>query len=138
MQRVIEFGVVITLLLIGFLRVHAPAGERIQTEEKLTSTPDFLTSVLRTQREQNRTNRIVSSEGSSEEDSVARKMPDANGVRYVSTRGYDTNDGLSWETSKRTIYGAVVSLPGGGLDTAGSGTVYVGPASSANPTAGAG
>src|SRR5215469_6243084 len=60
------------------------------------------------------------------------------GVRYVSKGGQDTNDGLSWGTSKGTIYGALVSLPGGGAKIAGSGTVYVGSNSIANPVPGGG
>ena len=56
----------------------------------------------------------------------------------VSNGGSDADDGLSWGTAKHTIYGALVSLPGGGTKTAGSGTVYVGVASAANPETDAG
>ncbi len=60
-------------------------------------------------------------------------MPETIAIRYVSNGGNDADDGMSWGTAKHTIYGALVSLPGGGTKTAGSGTVYVGNASSANP-----
>ena len=55
------------------------------------------------------------------------RMSKTIAIRYVSDAGSDANDGLSWSTSKRTIYGALVSLPGGGTNMAGSGTIYVGP-----------
>lgn len=60
------------------------------------------------------------------------------GLQFVTKGGSDTNDGLSWGTAKRTIYGALASLPGGGSDTAGSGTIYVGPGAAINPTPRAG
>ena len=59
-------------------------------------------------------------------------------IRYVSTLGSDMNDGLSLRTAKHTVYGAFISLPGGGRTAAGSGTVYVSSNSSANPTRDAG
>jgi hypothetical protein len=59
-------------------------------------------------------------------------MPENIAIRYVSNGGSDVNDGVSWAAAKRTIYGALLSLPGGGTKTAGSGTVYVGPDVQAN------
>jgi hypothetical protein len=61
-------------------------------------------------------------------------------IRYVSETGKDSNDGLSWRGSKATVFAALVSLPGGNATgpLAGSGTVYVAPRSSANPTSNAG
>lgn len=87
------------------------------------------------------------------ENIAANRVPDIGGqgaapsrvsgalaIRYVSKDGSDSNDGLSWAAAKRTIYEALVSLPGGGSSppTAGSGTVYVGPSSSASSIAGGG
>jgi hypothetical protein len=69
---------------------------------------------------------------------ILPKVSQAIAIRYVSQDGSDANDGLSWVSAKRTIYAAFISLPGGGPKTAGSGTIYVGPASLANPNAGAG
>lgn len=51
-------------------------------------------------------------------------------VQFVSVFGNDSNDGLSWGTAKRTIYAALLSLPGGtnaggAALTAGKGTVKV-------------
>src|SRR5450432_964923 len=61
-------------------------------------------------------------------------------IRYVSLAGNDANSGLSWGRAKLTIYGALVSLPGGSgpHSTAGAGTVYFSDGVSANPTANAG
>src|SRR5258705_6497851 len=58
-------------------------------------------------------------------------------IRYVSGTGKDSNDGLSWGTSKATVFAALVSLPGGNVvgPFSGSGTVYVAPGSALNPTA---
>lgn len=59
-------------------------------------------------------------------------------VEYVSSRGSDSNDGLTWGTAKLTVYAALEALPGGATSppTAGSGVVeiagtvsYGGPAS---------
>ena len=73
-----------------------------------------------------------------EQKSVMPKMPETYAVRFVSAEGNDTNDGLSWTSAKHTIYGALVSLPGGGMRTAGSGTVSVGPGGASSPTPGGG
>ena len=61
-------------------------------------------------------------------------------IMYVSSSGSDSNNGLSWGTAKRTIYGALEALPGGAEapPTAGSGTVYLSDGASANPIANAG
>src|SRR5882762_4182030 len=61
-------------------------------------------------------------------------------IRYVSGTGRDSNDGLSWGSSKATVFAALVSLPGGNVfgPFSGSGAVYVAPGSSLNPTANAG
>jgi len=61
-------------------------------------------------------------------------------IRYVSGTGRDSDDGLSWGSSKATIYAALISLPGGNAvgPFSGSGTVYVAPGSALNPTANAG
>lgn len=61
-------------------------------------------------------------------------------IRYVSNDGSDINDGYSWASAKRTIYGALVSLPGGSPNgpASGSGTVYVASGSAANPRANSG
>ena len=70
----------------------------------------------------------------------ALKPASADAVRYVSSAGNDGNDGLSWGTAKLTVYGALISLPGGSASpaTAGAGTVYFSDGASSNPTAGAG
>ena len=61
-------------------------------------------------------------------------------IRYVSGTGTDSNDGLSWGSSKATVFAALVSLPGGKVvgPFSGSGTVYVAPGSALNPKANAG
>ena len=61
-------------------------------------------------------------------------------IRYVSGTGKDSNDGLSWGSSKATVFAALVSLPGGNVvgPFSGSGTVYVAPGSALNPRANAG
>ena len=64
-------------------------------------------------------------------------MPETIAIRCVSNSGSDADDGMSWGTAKHTVYGALVSLPGGGTNTVGNGTVCVGQGASANPTSGA-
>ena len=61
-------------------------------------------------------------------------------IRYVSGTGTDSNDGLSWGSSKATVFAALVSLPGGNVvgPFSGNGTVYVAPGSALNPTENAG
>src|ERR1019366_319585 len=57
-----------------------------------------------------------------ERNSVA-KLANGIAVQYVSPTGNDSNDGLSWETAKRTVVAALEALPGGNSTTAGHGTV---------------
>jgi hypothetical protein len=118
--------------------IPAPSGKRTERREKPQAATGFSPSELRDQNENTETNRTNASEGTAAQGMVSQKMPETIAVRYVSNGGSDANDGLSWGTAKRTIYGALVSLPDGGTNAAGSGTVYVGPSSSANPTEGAG
>ena len=102
------------------------------------STQTFPDAEFRYQQENGETNRISVSESTAEQSTEMSRMSKTIAIRYVSDAGSDANDGLSWSTSKRTIYGALVSLPGGGTTMAGSGTIYVGPGSTANPTPGGG
>jgi hypothetical protein len=69
-------------------------------------------------------------------DSHTKPSPE-DGVRFVSPGGSDLNDGLSWGTAKGTLYGAIVSLPGGNLvpPTAGNGTIYFADGTKSSPTA---
>jgi hypothetical protein len=112
-----------------------PRLEKGQTLEPAQNFPD---SEFRDQQENAGTNRISASEGTQGQRTETSRVPTSIAIRYVSDAGSDANDGLSWGTAKHTIYWALVSLPGGNANRAGSGTVYVGPASSANPIAGAG
>jgi hypothetical protein len=50
----------------------------------------------------------------------------ADAVQYVTAEGNDSNDGLSWGTSKLTVLGACEGLPGGATTpaTCGKGTIY--------------
>jgi hypothetical protein len=111
---------------------------RIEMQHKPEPAPSLLPLKLHDQYENPGTYRIAASEDTAGQSAVTPRIPETVAIRYVANGGSDANDGLSWGTAKHTIYGALVSLPGGGTNTAGSGTVYVGPASSANPTAGAG
>jgi hypothetical protein len=65
------------------------------------------------------------------------KPAQEDGLRFVSSSGNDLNDGLSWGSAKGTLYGALISLPGGSRipPSAGSGTVYFADGSKANPIA---
>lgn len=64
----------------------------------------------------------------------------ANSIQYVSPQGHDTSNGLSWGTSKLTIFSACEALPGGGASpaTCGIGTIYIADGSSASPINGCG
>jgi len=65
----------------------------------------------------------------------------SDAIQYVSANGNDTNDGLSWDTAKRTVYAALMVLPGGRKSppTAGKGTVFLsGNGVSSNPISGCG
>lgn len=58
-----------------------------------------------------------------------------NSIMFVSSGGSDSNDGLTWQTAKKTVYNAILSLPGGNATTltAGTGIVYFSSGSSATP-----
>jgi len=58
--------------------------------------------------------------------------------QYVSLYGNDANDGYTWQSAKKTVYAALLTLPGAGALQSGYGTVFVGDGAFANPTAGAG
>ena len=119
--------------------MYEMGGGGIETRQKPPEPASgFLRSKLRDRHENAGTNRIAASQGTAVQTTVTLRMAETLAIRYVSNGGNDTNDGLSWATAKHTIYGALVSLPGGGRNTAGSGTIYVGTGSSANPTSGAG
>jgi hypothetical protein len=85
---------------------------------------------------------LMPHQAQSSQNSMERKLaPNVLGimaVRYVSADGSDMNDGLTMKTAKRTVYGALISLPGGSKNAAGSGTVYVSSTSLSNPALGAG
>jgi hypothetical protein len=115
-----------------------PGNARIETRQALQATTIYSPTKLSDHNENAETNQLAASEGTAWQKTVSPEIPETSASRYVSNTGSDANDGLSWRTAKHTIYGALVSLPGGGTNTSGSGTVYVGPASSANPTVGAG
>jgi hypothetical protein len=110
-------------------------------EKEICQAPESRISprtVEHQQQEINGRRRLAASEAGPEEKAKNVAMHDSRVVRFVSSDGDDTNDGWSWNTAKRTIYGALISLPGGNPKLAGSGTIYVGPASYANPTPNAG
>src|SRR5215831_15904665 len=56
---------------------------------------------------------------------VAFKPNPGTAIQFVSPYGKDSNDGLSWGSSKLTIDAAITSLPGGSANpmTIGAGTV---------------
>ena len=162
MIRELTFGLLFTLSLIGSIRtflsnmsgcqttgyymVHGVAqalliiperhGARIEMRQK--AEPDFVQAGDHDQYTHFGTERTAATESSPEQGVKTPRTPGPQAIRYVSKDGNDGSDGASWDTAKKTIYGAIVSLPGGGLAIAGSGTVYVAPASSANPVPGAG
>src|SRR5260370_32642463 len=162
MLRVIAFGLIGTLCLIGSTPTQY---EWHRSGVTVTVTPFLLTSIRHqvapwnvSQGAANSLLAIPSSgsvtieprqkpepapgflppEGATEQRAVTPGVPETIAIRYVSHGGSDADDGMSWGTAKHTIYGALVSLPGGSPKTAGSGTVYVGNASSANPVKNAG
>ena len=59
-------------------------------------------------------------------------------IQYVSTSGNDSNDGLTWQTAKLTISGALVALPNGSAGQCGDGVIYFTDGVSATPTVGQG
>ena len=100
--------------------------------------PSFFSAELQDEGERAKTNPTDEQENSKKQRMTVPRAPETIAIRYVSNAGNDADDGLSWGTAKQTIYGALVSLPGGNTKTAGSGTVYVGNESSANPRTNAG
>ena len=122
----------------SLLTIAGQGGATLEIGHTSASTQTFPDAEFRYQQENAETNRISESEGTAEQSTEMSRMSETIAIRYVSDVGSDANDGLSWSTSKRTIYGALISLPGGGTTTAGSGTIYVGPGSTANPTQGGG
>ena len=111
----------------SLLTIAGQRGARLEIGHTSESTPNFPDPEFRYQQENAETNRISVSEGTAGQSTEMSRMSKTIAIRYVSDAGSDANDGLSWSTSKRTIYGALVSLPGGGTNMAGSGTIYVGP-----------
>jgi len=115
------------------------SGVRIETPQKPEPASDFLPPELRDQHENAGTYSITASDGTTRHKVETLSMPETIAIRYVSNGGSDADDGLSWGTAKHTIYGALVSLPGGdGVNMSGHGTLYVTNGSAANPTSGAG
>ena len=110
---------------------------RIEIQQKPARAASLLPLKLSDQYE-NAATSTAASEDTAGQSTLSQRIPESVAIRYVANGGSDANDGLSWSTAKHTIYGALVSLPSGGPDMAGSGTVYVGPTASANPTPGAG
>ena len=122
----------------SLLTIAGQRGVRLAIGRTSESTPHFPNPEFRYQQENAGTNRISVSEGTAGRSTEMSRMSKTIAIRYVSDDGSDANDGLSWSTSKRTIYGALVSLPGGGTNMAGFGTIYVGPGVTASPTANGG
>jgi hypothetical protein len=67
---------------------------------------------------------------------IAQKPVNSNAICYASPQGNDSNDGLSWGTSKLTVYGCIIALPNGSSSgpVAGNGTIYVANNTAAHPT----
>ncbi len=122
----------------NLLSIAGQRGARLEIRHTPESTPNFSDPESRYQQENGGTNRISASEGTAEQGTEMSRMSKTIAIRYVSDAGSDANDGLSWSTSKRTIYGGLVSLPGGDTGMAGIGTIYVGPGVTASPTANGG
>ena len=115
-----------------------PAGMDVEIAQDSELPPSFFSAELQDEDERAKTNPTDEPENSKKQRMTVPRAPETIAIRYVSNAGNDADDGLSWGTAKHTIYGALVSLPGGDTKTAGSGTVYVGNASSANPRTNAG
>ena len=103
----------------SLLTIAGQRGARLEIGHTSESTPNFPDSEFRYQQENAGANRISVSEGTAGQSTEMSRMSKTIAIRYVSDAGSDANDGLSWSTSKRTIYGALVSLPGGGTNMAG-------------------
>src|SRR6516162_11662549 len=162
MLRVIAFGPISTLCLIGSMCTQyacyqsgatvrltlfpltsirhqvAPWNAGHGAANSLLAMPSSSSVPVESPQKPEPATRFLPLEGAMEQREVTPRVPETIAIRYVSNGGNDADDGMSWGTAKHTIYGALVSLPGGSTKTAGSGTVYVGNASSANPGKNAG
>ena len=162
MLRVIAFGLISTLCLIGSIctqyecyrsgstvrlalfsltRIRhqvAPWNVGHGAANSLLAMPSSSRVPVESPQKPEPATRFLPLEGLMEQREVTPRVPETIAIRYVSNGGNDADDGMSWGTAKHTIYGALVSLPGGSTKTAGSGTIYVGNASSANPEKNAG
>jgi hypothetical protein len=162
MLRVIAFGFISTLCLIGSIYTQyecyrsgatvrltlfsltrirhqvAPWNVGHGAANSLLAMPSSSSVPVESPQKPEPTTRFLQLEGAMEQRVVTSRVPETIAIRYVSDGGNDADDGMSWGTAKHTVYGALVSLPGGGTNTVGSGTVYVGQGASANPTSGAG
>jgi hypothetical protein len=115
-----------------------PAMSGIEMAQKPGLASRFFPAEFSDQRGNAENNSVIQSESSVGQRPATPTAPSAVAIRYVSNAGSDAEDGLSWSSAKRTIYAALISLPGGDTKVAGSGTIYVGNASSANPKTNAG
>jgi hypothetical protein len=113
--------------------VVGQGGTSTEMEQKAGTRSSFVHSEVQVQQEDAGSNRSSESASTSKQKTIMPRVSETTAIRFVTNDGNDSDDGLSWGTAKRTIFGALVSLPGGGPNKAGSGTIYVGPASSANP-----
>ena len=59
-------------------------------------------------------------------------------ILYASPSGNDNNNGLTWQTAKATVVGALIALPGGSTGQCGNGVVYFADGTPANTISGAG
>jgi hypothetical protein len=57
----------------------------------------------------------------------------SSSILYVSPSGNDSHDGLTWQTAKLTISGALVALPSGSTGNCGRGIIYFSDSVSATP-----
>src|SRR4029077_11285122 len=162
MLRVIAFGLISTLCLIGSICTQyacyqsgatvrltlfsltsirhqvAPWNVGHGAANSLLAMPSSSSMPVESPQKPETATRFLPLEGGMEQREVTPRVPETIAIRYVSNGGNDADNGMSWGTAKHTIYGALVSLPGGSTKTAGSGTIYVGNASSANPEKNAG
>jgi hypothetical protein len=115
-----------------------PAGMDIEILQDSELPPSFFSAELHDEDERVKTSPTDESQNSKKQRMTVPRAPETIAIRYVSNAGNDADDGLSWGSAKRTIYAALVSLPGGNIKIAGSGTVYVSNASLANPNMNAG
>lgn len=128
-------------ILNNLLLTMSESGDaRIEMRQKPELAARFRPSEFRDRYKYAGTSPIAASEGTMGQGTATTRKPNISAIRYVSNGGSDANDGLSWDSAKATVFAALEALPGGSAigPFAGSGTVYVGPGSSANPTANAG